>query len=119
MDIHKMHTRADWSRRPLADEQLHYAADDVIYLAQAYQLIREKLQEAGRLDWLADDLRALSDPALYAAHPENAWLRVKGANRLSGAALAILQGEDVPKTITLGTRLFTQENVAEGGQPIR
>jgi ribose transport system substrate-binding protein len=34
-------------------------------------------------------------------------------------ALAILQGEEVPKTITLGTRLFTQENVAEGGHPIR
>jgi ribonuclease D len=89
--LHKLHSRTDWTQRPLDDAQLHYAADDVIYLAQAYQLIREKLQEAGRLDWLADDLRALSDPALYAAHPENAWLRVKGANRLSGAALAILQ----------------------------
>jgi ribonuclease D len=89
--LHKLHSRTDWSQRPLDDAQLHYAADDVIYLAQAYVLIREKLQEAGRLDWLADDLRALSDPALYAAHPENAWLRVKGTNKLSGAALAILQ----------------------------
>jgi len=33
-------------------------------------------------------------------------------------ALAILRGEEVPKKIVLGTRLFTQENVAEGGQPI-
>ena len=89
--LHKLHSRTDWSQRPLDDAQIHYAADDVIYLAQAYQLIREQLQQAGRLDWLAEDLRALSDPALYATHPENAWLRVKGANRLSGAALAILQ----------------------------
>jgi len=34
-------------------------------------------------------------------------------------ALAILSGEEVPKTFTLGTRLFTQENVAAGGQEIQ
>jgi len=33
-------------------------------------------------------------------------------------ALAILRGEEVPKKIVLGTRLFTQENVAAGGEPI-
>jgi ribonuclease D len=89
--LHKLHSRTDWSQRPLDEAQVDYAADDVIYLAQAYQLMQEKLRESGRLDWLADDLRSLSDPALYAAHPENAWLRVKGANKLSGAALSILQ----------------------------
>jgi ribonuclease D len=89
--LHKLHSRTDWSQRPLDDAQIHYAADDVIYLAQVYVLIQEKLREAGRLDWLTGDLRALSDPALYAAHPEHAWLRVKGTNKLSGAALATLQ----------------------------
>ena len=89
--LHKLHSRTDWSQRPLDGEQLHYAADDVIYLAQAYQLMQEKLWESDRLDWLAGDFQALSDPALYAAHPETAWLRVKGANKLSGAALAALQ----------------------------
>ena len=89
--LHKLHSRTDWSQRPLDGEQLHYAADDVIYLAQAYQLMQEKLGESDRLDWLACDFQALSDPALYAAHPETAWLRVKGANKLSGAALAALQ----------------------------
>jgi len=33
-------------------------------------------------------------------------------------ALAILRGEEVPKKIVLGTRLFTQETVAGGGVPI-
>jgi len=33
-------------------------------------------------------------------------------------ALAILEGREVPKKIVLGTRLFTTENVAAGGQPI-
>jgi ribonuclease D len=89
--LHKLHSRTDWSRRPLDAAQIHYAADDVIYLAQAYRLILDRLTETGRLDWLADDFRALSDPALYAAHPENAWLRIKGANKLGGEALSVLQ----------------------------
>jgi len=34
-------------------------------------------------------------------------------------ALSILQGARAPKQIVLGTRLFTRENVAVGGQAIR
>jgi ribose transport system substrate-binding protein len=33
-------------------------------------------------------------------------------------ALKILRGETVPKEITLGSRLFTQENVDQGGKPL-
>jgi len=33
-------------------------------------------------------------------------------------ALKILRGKKVPKTITLGTRIFTRENVAKGGRAI-
>jgi len=33
-------------------------------------------------------------------------------------ALKILAGETVPKNITLGTRIFTTENVDQGGQSI-
>jgi ribose transport system substrate-binding protein len=33
-------------------------------------------------------------------------------------ALAILAGDEVPKTITLGSRLFTQANADQGGQPL-
>jgi ribose transport system substrate-binding protein len=33
-------------------------------------------------------------------------------------ALKILKGEKVPKKIALGTRLFTKENVENGGQPL-
>ena len=33
-------------------------------------------------------------------------------------ALKILNGQTVPKQITLGSRLFTKDNVAQGGQPL-
>jgi len=39
-----------------------------------------------------------------------------GGREAIDVALRILKGEEVPKNITLGTRLFTKENVDRGGQ---
>ena len=41
-----------------------------------------------------------------------------GGKEAIETALKILNKEDVPKQITLGSRLFTKENVKSGGQPI-
>ncbi len=89
--LDKAHSRADWAHRPLSDAQLHYAADDVIFLAQLYPVIVERLQEHGRLQWLDEDFAKLVDPQRYAAPPEQAWFRIKAADRLRGDSLALLQ----------------------------
>ena len=41
-----------------------------------------------------------------------------GGREAIDAALKILAGGSVPKKITLGSRLFTKENVEQGGQPL-
>jgi ribose transport system substrate-binding protein len=41
-----------------------------------------------------------------------------GGAEAIATALRILNGEQVPKEITLGSRLFTKANVAQGGDPI-
>jgi ribose transport system substrate-binding protein len=46
------------------------------------------------------------------------FLYPTGGAEAIDVALEILNGHEVPKHITLGTRLFTPENVAEGGEPI-
>ncbi len=84
VDIHKMHTRADWSRRPLRNEYLAYAAEDVEYLLPACEVLTERLEEKGRLDWAVEDSRWLLDPALYDVADEQAINRVKGARNLRG-----------------------------------
>ncbi len=91
VNLDKLHTRADWSLRPLTRDQLHYAADDVIYLVEVYRQLQHKLQQLGRLDWLAEDFAQLSRAELYQTRPEQAWLKVKGSNRLKGASLSVLQ----------------------------
>ena len=47
------------------------------------------------------------------------FLYPTGGAEAVGTALSILQGARAPKRIVLGTRLFTRENVAVGGQAIR
>jgi len=89
--LEKGHARTDWARRPLEAEQIAYAADDVRYLRQLYPLIRERLESAGRADWLEEDFRALADPARYARPDEEAWRRVSGHGRLRPAQLVVLR----------------------------
>lgn len=91
VQLDKLHTRADWSQRPLSPEQIRYAADDVIYLAQVYEQLIERLDKLGRLDWLSGDFERLVQPELYSNLPHQAWLRVKGINRIKGASLSVVQ----------------------------
>jgi ribonuclease D len=91
INLSKAHTRTDWTVRPLSEEQLRYAADNVIYLCQVYLIMRQKLQELGRFDWLKSDFELLKNPELYLVSPEKAWLKVKGKNKLTGRQLSIVQ----------------------------
>ena len=91
VELAKAHARADWCQRPLDEAQLAYAADDVRYLRDVYQSQLAKLQELGREEWLAEDFSDMADAARYQNPPEEAWQRLKGANRLRGVQLAVLQ----------------------------
>ncbi len=91
INLSKAYTRTDWSLRPLSTEQLQYAADDVIYLCQIYKIMRTKLTDLQRFDWLEDDFSCLNNIDLYHINPENAWLKIRGKNKLTGKQLAIVQ----------------------------
>jgi ribonuclease D len=87
----KGHARTDWLKRPLSAEQLRYAADDVIYLVPLYEHLRNALADRGRLSWLAEECGRLEDPDLYRTHPEEAWQRFKGLERLRPAQRSVLK----------------------------
>jgi len=91
VDLPKDQSRTDWSARPLQEQQLRYALDDVIYLGQLYLEMRGRLSDRERLQWLAADFAILADPATYEPDPATAWKRVKGRQHLRGRQLAILQ----------------------------
>ncbi|MCW5723610.1 MAG: ribonuclease D [Maricaulaceae bacterium] len=67
----------DWSRRPLSEAQTVYALADVTHLRDLYPELRRKLEDAGRLDWLGEEMRVLTAPQTYNLTPEDAWKRLK------------------------------------------
>jgi len=89
--LDKTHTRTDWSKRPLSAAQHQYAEDDVRYLMPVYEALHERLAAAGRLAWVADDCARLTEPALYANNPAEAWRRLRGAAELPAANQQILR----------------------------
>ncbi len=88
VSLDKSHARTDWSRRPLAQDKLAYAADDVRYLLQIHALLEAQLHARGRLAWAQEDCAALLNPDLYQNPPDQAWHRVKGLRRLQGRGRA-------------------------------
>lgn len=81
--------RNDWCRRPLADELLHYAAEDVIWLTRLKDRLEELLDQAGRLEWHREDCARLVERA-RAGDSTPPLSRVKGAGRLQTPAIARL-----------------------------
>ena len=75
--IDKAHRFSDWSARPLSSAQITYAAGDVTHLRRIYVALCERLAKEDRLDWVAEEMAALMDPATYGTDPDSAWERLR------------------------------------------
>lgn len=89
--LSKAHSRTDWSKRPLSEKQLNYAADDVRYLMLLYAKLNKQLTDLERLDWLQDEQQNLTAASRYSTAPNQAWRKVKGTSRLRGKHHQALQ----------------------------
>ncbi len=90
--VAKGQTMTDWSRRPLAPEQLRYAVDDVAYLLRVYAKLQRRLKSRGRLAWAQEEFERFEDPLFYRPPSEDRVLKIKGAKRLDQRGLAALAG---------------------------
>jgi ribonuclease D len=77
VEIDKSARFTDWSRRPLSKRQFEYALADVTHLRVVYETLAKQLERTGRTPWVAEEIKALQDPALYRLDPEQAWRRLK------------------------------------------
>lgn len=81
----------DWLRRPLSEDQLQYAASDVLYLPELSRLISEQLHALGRLQWAHDACEELRCKPTGPISTDSAWLRVKDVRTLKGRARWVAQ----------------------------
>ena len=91
ISLDKDHARTDWTKRPLTDEQLRYAVDDVIYLGQVYELFMRKLTQENKLASLTEQFNTLSKPETYEPDPGRMWKKIFAARKLKGENLEILK----------------------------
>lgn len=91
VELAKGETRSNWLHRPLSDNQIHYAVADVYYLQLLYPLLEARLQEAGRLDWLAEDCARIVRDASEEPSLSDYYRRVKLAWKLRPQEQYILQ----------------------------
>jgi ribonuclease D len=77
-----------WDARPLTDEQLSYAAEDVAHLMQLADQLQNRLTDAGRLQWAMEECRRL-EGASDERDPDTAWERLPRIGQLDPAARAV------------------------------
>ncbi len=91
IELSKTHTRADWTRRPLPEQQIQYALDDVIHLESLYLGMLAQLTEQNRIDWLAPEFAEQAKVEKYDQPAGERWKKVRNIQRYKGPALSIIQ----------------------------
>ncbi|MDG4868117.1 hypothetical protein P8631_08895 [Guyparkeria sp. 1SP6A2] len=89
--LDKAETRSDWLARPLSEAQYNYAVQDVVQLQRLYPMLRDRLEQVGRLDWMSEEAERQLQPARFAPHDESRWKKVRGLQTLNRAGLAALK----------------------------
>lgn len=86
----KAQTLSDWSIRPLGQDQVEYALDDVRFLLEIYRNQVSKLSELGRLDWYRQEAAYLTDPATYANSIHRSFRKIRSRSKIRAGRLSVL-----------------------------
>ena len=81
LQLMKGHGAADWSKRPLPDDWLNYAALDVEVLLELRAAVAAELEEQGKTRWAAEEFEHLRT---YVASPtrRDRWRRTSGIHKV-------------------------------------
>ena len=79
----KAESLTDWSLRPLDENQLAYAEDDVRYLPGIYDAMISELVAQDRLAWVLPEMEHFSNSVLSSRDSRTAYLRLKRVTSLT------------------------------------
>lgn len=91
VELDKRYQKADWSKRPLDQGMIAYAAADTSFLVALYRQLERELLERGRLSWVEEECTLLSEVRAVDREGEPFYLRFKGASRMDRRTLAVLE----------------------------
>lgn len=81
----KEHSAADWSKRPLPEAWLNYAALDVELLEDLRDAVEDLLREQGKYAWALEEFEAIRRAQNTAPEPTDPWRRTKGLRQIRTA----------------------------------
>ena len=87
---HGRETRTDWRRRPLSEQQVAYALDDVRHVLEIWDRQKDSLNSQGRLHWATAEFQRMMDEVAAERGPDS-WMRLSGIQRLSRKDLAVVR----------------------------
>lgn len=92
INLVKDETRTNWLQRPLSDEQVCYALNDVRYLRAVRVVLLTRIIGPRIKSWLQEELNLLNNPASYSGPPDNErYRKIRGNSHLDKLGLAILK----------------------------
>ena len=89
--LDKKYQRKDWSKRPLPEEMIAYAAADVHYLIPLAKSLQHELKNKGRFSWVQEECAYLSKVRPVSNDSGPLFLGFKGAGKLGPRGLAVLE----------------------------
>ena len=80
--LEKKHTRFDWKIRPLPEDVVKYALDDVRYLLPHYEKLKAELIKSKKLQWLSEEVSFLLEQSLYEPNLKQIIKKTSGISKI-------------------------------------
>jgi len=88
----KAHTFTNWSARPLSDDQIAYALEDVEFLLSIHTYLQDRLSTLGRLEWVSEEFARLETAVgEKSREPQERYQRIRGWDTLKPKGAAVLR----------------------------
>ena len=88
----KAHTFTNWSARPLSDDQIAYALEDVEFLLSIHTHLQDRLNSLGRLEWVGEEFARLETAVgEKSREPQERYQRIRGWDTLKAKGAAVLR----------------------------
>lgn len=81
----------DWTRRPLDEGQIRYAASDVEFLLGMRRELIARAEKSGTLVWIEEECERLRKKDVTPLDPDTAWWKIKGSRNLHGSNIGVAQ----------------------------
>ncbi|MCE9536439.1 MAG: ribonuclease D, partial [Nitrospirae bacterium] len=90
--LEKAHTFTNWSARPLSDDQIAYALEDVEFLLPIHTHLQDRLSSLGRLEWVSEEFARLeSAVGEKSREPQERYQRIRGWDTLKPKGAVVLR----------------------------